>query len=135
MTQALGPNQSHTPGPWVWLGEDYRADWGWQMLVGPNGEGLIVGAESVSQPSRHICGYRAVDPSLCKTGIAAEGKERVASVHVFSQANARLIAAAPELLEACIKALDHLDYKHVPDDVWFAVNEAIAKATGKAVQP
>jgi hypothetical protein len=89
----------HTPGPWKWHGEDYRGNWGWQMLVGPNGEGLIVGQDN-DGPCKHLRANMPLDPSLCITGLAAIGKERVKSVHVFSEANARLIAAAPELLEA-----------------------------------
>ena len=90
----------HTPGPWRWQGEDYRGDWGWQILVGPEGEGLIVGQALDGRPSPHIKAYEPIDPSLCKTGLAATGQERVTCVHVFNPANARLIAAAPDLLAA-----------------------------------
>lgn len=89
----------HTPGPWRWQGEDYRGDWGWQMLVGPEGEGLIVGEGPDSTPSPLLRAFTPLDPALCKTGfVAPEGSAR--PVHVYSQANARLIAAAPRLLAA-----------------------------------
>lgn len=42
------------------------------------------------------------------------------------EANAKLIAAAPELLEALIAVRDR---KHTPD-LWEMVNAAITKATG-----
>lgn len=89
----------HTPGPWRWQGEDYRDDWGWQMLVGPEGEGLIVGEGPDSTPSPLLRAFTPLDPALCKTGfVAPEGSAR--PVHVYSQANARLIAAAPQMLAA-----------------------------------
>ena len=46
--------RKHTPGPWRWVGEDYRGEWGWQILVGPDGEGLIVGANGDNKPSKHL---------------------------------------------------------------------------------
>ena len=50
-----------------------------------------------------------------------------------SEANARLIAAAPELLEALVMALESLDAAEVPQewDCRKSVRSAIAKATGE----
>jgi hypothetical protein len=58
--------------------------------------------------------------------VALEGQE--------SQANARLIAAAPDLLEALRRALWCLDHEQYDqDDPYYgAINAAIAKATGAA---
>ena len=42
-------------------------------------------------------------------------------------ANAKLIAAAPELLEACIKSLEHHQGAH--SEIGFKLREAIKKAT------
>ncbi|HAM55620.1 MAG TPA: hypothetical protein DCQ64_09510, partial [Candidatus Rokubacteria bacterium] len=92
---------AHTPGPWRWVGEDYRGDWGWQLLVGPSGEGLIVGDGGDGNISPFLRVGMPVDPALCVTGLVAEGKPHVAAVHVFSPANAHLIVAAPDLLAAC----------------------------------
>lgn len=91
-------------GPWHWKGEDYRAGWGWQMLVGPNGEGIIVGAGRDGGPSPLICGFSPLKPEHCRTGLAAEGTVHAVSVHVFSEEVARLIEAAPDLLAACRRA-------------------------------
>jgi hypothetical protein len=120
-----------TPGPWKWQGEDYRCGWGWQILVGPSGEGLIVGC-NCGEPSPLLRAYMALDPKYCVSGIEAEGKERVDGVHVFSEANARLIAAAPDLLAACEAILQWYDRDGSVggivdpiEDVRAAVNKAI----------
>ncbi|MGH9462448.1 MAG: hypothetical protein ACRD1X_14625 [Vicinamibacteria bacterium] len=47
-----------------------------------------------------------------------------------SEANARLIAAAPELLEA-LKSIEN-DGQHIPKAIWDLRNAVIAKAEGKA---
>lgn len=48
----------------------------------------------------------------------------------ISEADARLIAAAPELLEACIKAREWLDGWASADPYIGVLETAIAKATG-----
>ena len=45
-------------------------------------------------------------------------------------ANANLIAASPELLEACIAARAKLGMSHAEHPVWRMLDEAIKKATG-----
>ena len=47
------------------------------------------------------------------------------------EANKRLIAAAPELLEALIEVVRISDRKH---DAWDAAKDAIAKAIGECVE-
>lgn len=49
--------------------------------------------------------------------------------HTWDEANARLIAAAPELLEALIEANDHLGGR---DELHHKIIALIAKATGGA---
>ncbi len=138
--------QQISPTPWKWQGEDYRFGWGWQMLVDANGNGIIVGDEN-GKPSRHLRGYMPVDKKLCIAGLVAEKKPRVNAVHVFSEANARLIAAAPDLYEACKEqhnAMDMLFAMLIERDKtffpsksgqpWEAMmqgNKVIAKAEGK----
>lgn len=121
----------HTPGPWEWKGEDYRGDWGWQILIGPNGEGIIVGDDG-GEPSKHLKAGCPARPELCITGIAAMNKPHVNAVHVYSQANAKLIAAAPELLEALKRILDvEPDYGKANrlGQIELIAELAIAKAT------
>lgn len=119
---------SHTPGPWKWQGEDYRGDWGWQMLVGPNGEGLIVGQDQDGKMSPLLRTYEPMEPYLCVTGMMAEGKEHAECVHVYSEANAHLIAAAPELLTALKAVVSVADRNTVEFDL---ARAAIAKAEGR----
>ena len=65
-----------------------------------------------------------------------EGRRRqlictVARENLDYEANAQLIASAPELLEACKKALrDFPDYYHY-NDVRKKIKQAITKAEGK----
>jgi hypothetical protein len=93
----------HTPGPWRWVPEPDYS-WQYQDLMSASGEVVLSGEE-------------APDPS----GIE------------INHANARLIAAAPELLEACETLATLLD-----TDDWIATGRlavkqaqaAIAKARG-----
>ena len=100
-----------TPGPWKWEGEDYRAGWGWQILVGPNGEGLVVGEGHDGGPFKGLRAHMPLDPALCKTGMLA-GPATAHAVHVFLQANAnaRLIAEAPAMAEALEQIEQMIDY-------------------------
>ena len=99
---------THTPGPWRWQGEDYLGGWGWQMLVGPAGEGIIVGqAVDGSGPEPRLRAFQPVEPSLCITGMSADGKDCVQPVHVL-QRDAALIAAAPQLLATLRMAVDKI---------------------------
>ena len=86
-----------TPGPWKWNGEDYRGDWGWQILVGPEGQGVVIG-EASQGIFKGLKANQDVDADLCKTGFNAP-ENGAPGVHVRYH-NAQLIAAAPDLLEA-----------------------------------
>ena len=53
--------------------------------------------------------------------------------HMYSEPNGRLIAAAPDLLEACVEAIQGLDaeFNQSSTDVNFPLlRAAVAKATG-----
>lgn len=101
----------HTPGPWI---IEYTA----ASLSTLKRDFIIT--HSDENLRSHIC--RIFDASLCPE-------------HGESQANARLIAAAPELLEALEKARDELrglphslgyEFTHLQE-----INSAIAKAKGE----
>lgn len=98
----------HTPGPW-------SASMWTDEIAGSVGWSISAGNPSYRVPTNTF-----------------EGDEEEA------KANARLIAAAPELLEFAIAAMDYLqhpDGHHLPPGTWFKLNEqvraAIAKATGE----
>ena len=126
-----------TPGPWRWQGEDYRGGWGWQILVGPDGEGLIVGQGPDCQPYKNLRAHVPLDPKLCITGMEADGKERAECVHVFSKANARLIQAAPDMAEALTTLLHEVlaaGFDNATDYNWpnaiLGARKALAKVNG-----
>lgn len=87
---------AHTPGPW----EAYNTQHGWTVTpVAGNGMGWVYGAEGES------------DSYLSLTLLEGEGGER-------SEANARLIAAAPDLLAVARALDDHwtADFPGGPDN-------------------
>lgn len=100
-------NTKHTPGPWrQWPSEDEVSTWSvmpeqWNGFANDKGFALIARISKWS----------------------AESKERMEE----AQANARLIAAAPELLEA-LENLEN-DDGIIPAHAWELVQSAIAKAT------
>ncbi len=123
----------HTPGPWSWNGEDYRFGWGWQLLVGPSGDGILCGQKD-DGPYDHLLANLPIPAEFCKTGFYAD--ERSAPcVHVM-EADAHLIAAAPDLLEALEELMADLEANHVngyrTEERLNAARAAIAKAKGES---
>ncbi len=91
----------HTPGPWEFDGEYVWADAVRGYVADPNTEDMTSG--------RGLAKLEA--PEMIK-------------------ANGRLIAAAPELLEALQDALEYLQH-HLPEEALASHRAAIAKATGE----
>lgn len=119
-----------TPGPWKWNGEDYRGDWGWQILVGPEGQGVVIG-EAPQGIFKGLKAHEDVDADLCKTGFNAP-ENSAPGVHVRYH-NAQLIAAAPEMLEALQfinNAINHGTQMDIVKGQEMAVS-AINKALGE----
>ena len=71
-------------------------------------------------------------------GVTAKGKYGRCVAHVKNStiqplaANARLIAAAPELLEACWQALTHIEFEECTHGRPFAAGNVLRKAIAKA---
>lgn len=80
----------------------------------------VHGDAIMAEPNSHI-----EDTALGIAYVMDHDSERPASV---TRANARLIAAAPDLLDALIAVVAISDRKH---DAWDAAKAAIAKATGE----
>lgn len=90
---------------------------------------------SPGTPGKWFVGQKVRDGSICVVGdidsVVCEFGERLGGV----EADARLIAAAPELLEA-LEALDALRGPFPPSDdaiemAWAKARAAIARATGE----
>jgi hypothetical protein len=96
----------HTPGPWQWRQNHPRAVYMYEV-------------EAVDGKSTRIACIGDCYPD-----------ERDAAMIEQQQANARLIAAAPELLEACKRAIAFLslgpDYnpQNVAEVLWSAIDKA-----------
>lgn len=104
----------HTPGPWK-------------------------KAERLNGPWWHISSEHTVGGEKCKSGrqaiatVHGESKKGSPAYAEMFEANARLIATAPELLEALLTARDHIDMGALEISHWkdaAQIRAAIAKATG-----
>lgn len=102
---------THTPGPWELSEAQYKDGFGTYRRVEQ--------VEQFGDVVASVCIRHAVNHTLNAAG----------------DANARLIAAAPDLLEACQALIAHCD-KNPPmgDSLWSVqqIRTAIAKATGDA---
>ena len=113
--------ETYTPGPWIWHGEDYRGDWGWQVLVDQFGAGIMCG-----QDDDGPCKFLKVDALIAPADVQfANG------VHV-RKADADLIKAAPDMFLALIMLTDTIAFQFVGEVEKTLVLNAIAKATGAA---
>lgn len=101
----------HTPGPWEVAENDDEFE-----CVDIFDMGLMAIIDDLGDPVAHVESW--VD----------DGDDK----HEEAMANARLIAAAPDLLSACEMMLDQLkcDYLEPDGERWSYALEAIAKATG-----
>jgi hypothetical protein len=95
-------NDTHTPGPWT------------------AGEGL-----------GNADGSRRWEVSACAGPLFGDDTEIIVVAEHVSAANARLIAAAPELLAAAKLALAHLRCEYA-DPVQVAAHDALVKAVAQA---
>ena len=101
----------HTPGPWevVSLEDDSRFSKGWRSIIA--GKAFVIW------------------PSSYTTTRFGDTQEIIGSE--ISEPDARLIAAAPELLEALRQTLFHLEALRGTGEVIDMARAAIAKARGE----
>lgn len=105
----------HTKGPWQ-LSKPY---FGEQHIYAYSD--YSVGGKSDGSGRQHIC------------VIPYEGKKGAIAYHEMFNANARLISAAPDMLEALQYLMTaHGDQLH---DAFDMARKAIAKATGESNEP
>ena len=111
--------QQHTPGPWNYARHNDR--------FAPN---YLVGKGQLTSPT---AGYRVATVWGTVPGLSGPSVAEAA-------ANARLIAAAPDLYDAASAWVTHMDAPGDGTDVTFedemrmmnALRSAVAKATGRA---
>jgi len=105
-----------TPGPWY----PYKnSAGGWEVMT-------LRDADFMSGEHRGHIGY-AHGASICM-GIGDHTESRTRG---NEEANARLIASAPDLLAAAQKMMDYADSDYVPNHAFDILHAAIAKATGE----
>jgi|AGTN01.2.fsa_nt_gi hypothetical protein len=116
----------HTPGPWEW--RNFGGEW-YELHAGHSGRPVVLGTHIVNYrgdwdaPHDVVLGTKDVAPGVGMRPIRPDDPD------------ARLIAAAPDLLSACEKAIVHLDLAN--DDptgktyaLYVSLRDAIAKANG-----
>lgn len=101
----------HYPGPWKYWTDQYVDDWGTVR----------------ASDGKFIC--QAKDPRCTLFDTEKLNAHRENNTDPW-EANARLIAAAPELLEACKDMLTWVNSQHVDAQVIDAMRNAVAKAEG-----
>lgn len=113
-------SESHTPGPWyaysplasgVHAGYHYKVANSQPIGICEDEDGSIV---------PHFPEWNANSRIVCTT-----------TDDEYSRANARLIAAAPTMLEALRTVRDLVGFNDVPrEEIWRTIDAAIAKAGG-----
>ncbi len=98
----------HTPGPWEWSEDKWRG--GYSGLYGPNGEDVVV-------------------PQHCNDG---DDGAAWFDDEVLTEPNARLIAAAPDLLAACELAVKNAERAIGDPAMFLPIRFACQAAVGKA---
>ena len=143
---------AHTPGPWAWHGDPKHG--GFYLSTTHSGRKYVMGFErmgfSSAQPSFQVNGVMVDGQELCRFEVApnvvgvTNAKKPGSGVYRgdiigFDHPDAQLIAAAPELLAACIQAYGKLSDVHcswpgrhttVGQNLLCGMRDAIAKATG-----
>jgi len=129
-----------TPGPWsVWSGPDYVGG-GADLCIGA-GETWLANMDHRNCVNReqHMCGgsfepcKREGDTDVCSTSGCRCGDECPEANHISEEqmANARLIAAAPDLLEAA-RGMVTASRESTDPMAWISACDALEAAIAKA---
>lgn len=113
----------HTPGPWgTWI-DDIKYG-----VTGPSAAHAMIAENAIKKSDLNGAWKDSfhVVSSVGRVSCLALG-----DTEVEARANARLIAAAPDLLEALQEALDHQLVTEGPD-WWGKALAAVSKATGQS---
>lgn len=132
----------HTPGPWAWFGApDSR---GFYLATTHSGRRYVMDFVRMgmnrAQPRFQVNGVMEDGRDLCRfevaphvVGVEAAKKEGSGVYRMdiigFDHPDARLIAAAPELLEALTEVRDHYE-NVIGSDTFAKIRAVIARATG-----
>lgn len=100
----------HTPGPWTYEGDHTHRQYNIRML------GHLIG---VKDEAKHICTVNNLPPHVLANRDPST-----------AEANARLIAAAPDLLAALIELQQMVEAGESNEGTHEVVRAAIAKAGG-----
>jgi hypothetical protein len=115
----------HTPGSWSFSRRSWKGEWD------THGNYYVVG--DIHEPEQGVCeGYSVSVAQVVGTATSGD----------IPLANARLVAAAPELLEACQRLVAHLDHvrelvgnlqarEYKQSAAYLNAVAVIAKATGQ----
>lgn len=122
-SQAHQPAPAHMPGPWAtWDCKQMQA----RGVTGPTAAAAITATAEIKRLDYAKCSeVLTIDQQVAAIALGKTQAE--------AHANARLIAAAPEMLEALQLCFDHCRLWHPEvesNNVGAVVRAAIAKATG-----
>lgn len=110
-----GRNGAHTPGPWDYV---------------PSNE--YHGPYVTTEYGSTVCDCYCMSNPLSLSVRNGGDSKPIHHMHEMADANARLIAAAPELLEALKLVASSGKFTCFDDAGWDAVNDAIAKTEGRS---
>lgn len=82
-------------GTFNWVGEDYRAKWGWQVLADSQGAGIMCGQAKNGTPYDKLMCNVPVDPKHVITGMLAK-EDSTPPIHVFEPVAKWIKATEPD---------------------------------------
>lgn len=136
----------HTPGPWGWFGDPQYG--GFYLATKHSGRRYVMGFSRMgfqsAQPLFQVDGVMVEGRELCRFEVAPNvvgmtaAKQKGSGVYrcditEFDHPDARLIAAAPDILsalKACHEAMDYMSEYDIPITLPEQVKAAIRKAVG-----